>query len=51
VGRARSFDDLVAEGASVPVEGWDFSSFAGRASEGLCSYRSHGDFDIVRTCR
>ncbi|HXW43670.1 MAG TPA: class I SAM-dependent methyltransferase [Streptosporangiaceae bacterium] len=29
----RSFEDLVAEGASVPVEGWDFSWFDGRASE------------------
>lgn len=29
----RSFEDLVAEGAAVPVEGWDFSWFDGRASE------------------
>jgi SAM-dependent methyltransferase len=29
----RSFADLVAEGAAEPVEGWDFSWFAGRASE------------------
>jgi SAM-dependent methyltransferase len=29
----RSFDDLIAEGSSVPVEGWDFSWFGGRASE------------------
>jgi SAM-dependent methyltransferase len=27
------FDRLVAEGAAEPVEGWDFSWFAGRASE------------------
>jgi SAM-dependent methyltransferase len=27
------FDDLVAEGAAVPVDGWDFSWFAGRATE------------------
>ncbi|MHA6627441.1 methyltransferase domain-containing protein [Pseudonocardia sichuanensis] len=27
------FDDLLAEGAAVPTEGWDFSWFAGRASE------------------
>jgi SAM-dependent methyltransferase len=27
------FDDLVAEGASVPVDGWDFSWFEGRATE------------------
>jgi SAM-dependent methyltransferase len=29
----RTFDDLVAEGAAVPVEGWDFSWFDGRATE------------------
>jgi SAM-dependent methyltransferase len=29
----RSFDDLVAEGTAVPVEGWDFSWFDGRAIE------------------
>ncbi len=29
----RSFDDLIAEGAAVPTEGWDFSWFEGRASE------------------
>jgi hypothetical protein len=28
-----SFGELVAEGESVPVEGWDFSWFAGRATE------------------
>jgi SAM-dependent methyltransferase len=28
-----SFEDLIAEGESVPVEGWDFSWFDGRASE------------------
>ena len=28
-----SFEELVAEGAAVPVEGWDFSWFEGRASE------------------
>jgi hypothetical protein len=28
-----SFDDLLAEGAAVPVEGWDFSWFEGRATE------------------
>ncbi len=28
-----SFEALVAEGESVPVEGWDFSWFEGRASE------------------
>ena len=27
------FEDLVAEGESVPVEGWDFSWFVGRATE------------------
>jgi SAM-dependent methyltransferase len=29
----RSFEDLVAEGAAVPLEGWDFSWFDGRATE------------------
>jgi SAM-dependent methyltransferase len=29
----RSFDALVAEGSAVPVEGWDFSWFDGRATE------------------
>jgi SAM-dependent methyltransferase len=28
-----SFDELLAEGMRVPVDGWDFSWFAGRASE------------------
>jgi SAM-dependent methyltransferase len=28
-----SFEDLIAEGESVPVEGWDFSWFHGRATE------------------
>jgi SAM-dependent methyltransferase len=27
------FDDLLAEGAAVPTQGWDFSWFAGRATE------------------
>jgi len=27
------FDDLIAEGSAVPVDGWDFSWFAGRATE------------------
>jgi hypothetical protein len=30
---ARSFDELVAEAAAVPVEGWDFSWLEGRATE------------------
>lgn len=29
----KSFDELVAEGEAEPVEGWDFSWFAGRATE------------------
>ncbi|QFZ74534.1 methyltransferase domain-containing protein [Streptomyces fagopyri] len=29
----RTFEDLVAEAASAPVEGWDFSWFEGRATE------------------
>jgi SAM-dependent methyltransferase len=28
-----TFDDLLAEGSAVPVEGWDFSWFDGRATE------------------
>ncbi|GAA4444903.1 class I SAM-dependent methyltransferase [Phytohabitans houttuyneae] len=28
-----TFEELVEEGASAPVEGWDFSWFAGRATE------------------
>ncbi|MCA6091133.1 class I SAM-dependent methyltransferase [Streptomyces sp. SCA3-4] len=30
---ARTFEDLVAEAETVPVEGWDFSWLAGRATE------------------
>lgn len=33
MGGPATFEDLVAEGAAVPVEGWDFSWFAGRATE------------------
>jgi SAM-dependent methyltransferase len=29
----RAFAELFAEGSSVPVEGWDFSWFSGRATE------------------
>ncbi|MEU6353991.1 methyltransferase domain-containing protein [Streptomyces sp. NPDC047072] len=29
----RAFEGLVAEGAAVPTEGWDFSWFEGRATE------------------
>ncbi|MFD9124578.1 class I SAM-dependent methyltransferase [Kitasatospora sp. NPDC059571] len=29
----RTFDDLVAEAAAAPMEGWDFSWLAGRATE------------------
>src|SRR4051794_41927279 len=29
----RPFEELIEEGRSVPVEGWDFSWFAGRATE------------------
>ncbi len=28
-----SFEELLAEGAAIPVEGWDFSWFEGRATE------------------
>jgi SAM-dependent methyltransferase len=34
----RGFEDLVAEGASVPTEGWDFSWFEGRATEARPSW-------------
>ena len=30
---ARTFEELLAEGAAAPVDGWDFSWFQGRASE------------------
>ncbi|GHD93670.1 methyltransferase domain-containing protein [Streptomyces naganishii] len=30
---SRTFGELVAEGAAVPTDGWDFSWFEGRASE------------------
>ncbi|WP_171110012.1 MULTISPECIES: class I SAM-dependent methyltransferase [Streptomyces] len=35
----RSFEELVAEGAAVPTEGWDFSWFEGRATEARPSWR------------
>ncbi|MFI6438995.1 methyltransferase domain-containing protein [Streptomyces sp. NPDC050759] len=44
--RTRTFEDLVAEGAAVPTEGWDFSWFEGRATEARPSWgfaRSLGD--------
>ncbi|MEV2212964.1 methyltransferase domain-containing protein [Streptomyces sp. NPDC050997] len=34
----RTFEDLVAEGAAVPTEGWDFSWFEGRATEARPSW-------------
>jgi len=33
VTRPRTFEELVADGAAEPVEGWDFSWFDGRATE------------------
>ena len=33
MGASATFEELVAEGASVPVEGWGFSWFEGRATE------------------
>jgi SAM-dependent methyltransferase len=33
VSAAATFEELLAEGAAEPVEGWDFSWFAGRATE------------------
>jgi SAM-dependent methyltransferase len=35
---SRSYEDLVAEGVSVPTEGWDFSWFEGRATEARPSW-------------
>jgi len=35
---SRTFEDLVAEGASAPTEGWDFSWFEGRATEARPSW-------------
>ncbi|MFF5154996.1 class I SAM-dependent methyltransferase [Streptomyces sp. NPDC000348] len=34
----RTFEDLIAEGAAVPTEGWDFSWFEGRAHEARPSW-------------
>ncbi|MEV5724712.1 class I SAM-dependent methyltransferase [Streptomyces pharetrae] len=34
-----TFEELIAEGASVPTEGWDFSWFEGRATEARPSWR------------
>jgi SAM-dependent methyltransferase len=31
--KPRAFEELIAEGDAVPVEGWDFSWFDGRATE------------------
>ncbi|MFF3344277.1 methyltransferase domain-containing protein [Streptomyces sp. NPDC002779] len=36
--RSRTFEELVAEGAAVPTEGWDFSWFEGRATEARPSW-------------
>jgi SAM-dependent methyltransferase len=36
--RPRTFEALVAEGAAVPTEGWDFSWFEGRATEARPSW-------------
>jgi SAM-dependent methyltransferase len=33
MGQPRTFQELMAEGAAEPVEGWDFSWFEGRATE------------------
>lgn len=40
-----TFDELVAEGSAVPVTGWDFSWFAGRASEQRPSWGYAGLLD------
>ncbi|MFJ8592739.1 methyltransferase domain-containing protein [Streptomyces sp. NPDC093598] len=36
--RPTTFEDLLAEGASIPTEGWDFSWFEGRATEARPSW-------------
>lgn len=36
--RPTTFEDLLAEGASVPTDGWDFSWFEGRATEARPSW-------------
>lgn len=36
--RPATFEELVAEGASVPTDGWDFSWFEGRATEARPSW-------------
>jgi len=33
VEQPATFEELVAEGDSVPLDGWDFSWFEGRATE------------------
>ena len=35
----RTFEDLLAEGAAVHADGWDFSWFEGRATEERTSWR------------
>ncbi|MGI5410915.1 class I SAM-dependent methyltransferase [Streptomyces chartreusis] len=35
---SRPFEELLAEGAAVPTEGWDFSWFRGRATEARPSW-------------
>ncbi|RSM83995.1 SAM-dependent methyltransferase [Streptomyces sp. WAC 01325] len=35
---SRQFEELLAEGAAVPTEGWDFSWFEGRATEARPSW-------------
>ncbi|MEU6681535.1 methyltransferase domain-containing protein [Streptomyces sp. NPDC046832] len=36
--RPTTYEDLLAEGSSVPTEGWDFSWFEGRATEARPSW-------------
>ncbi|MEH1016028.1 class I SAM-dependent methyltransferase [Micromonospora sp. CPCC 206060] len=38
---AATFEELLTEGATVPVDGWDFSWFAGRATEERPPWRYH----------
>ena len=52
VAQARTFEELLNEGSSVPVEGWDFSWFEGRATEQRPSWGySRLLIERVRLCR
>lgn len=46
-GTVSIFDDLVAEGDAVPVKGWDFSWFDGRATEERTAWNYTGRLAAV----